>query len=35
VNGKRRSSSWQPNVGIRGKIGGSRAAKLGSRAVMI
>jgi hypothetical protein len=35
MNGKRRSSSSQPNVGIRGKIGGSRAAKPGRRAVMI
>ena len=35
VNGKRRSSGWQPNIEIRGKIGGSRAAKPGRRVVMI
>ena len=35
VDGERRSSSWQPNIGIRGKLGGSRAAKPGRRAVMI
>ena len=33
VNGKGRSPSWQPNVGIRGKPGGSWAAKPGKRAV--